>query len=511
MININKFRLVGGIFMLLVFLAIMICAIWVLQKFPNSADEYAYIFQAKNLARLQIYHHIHPLNIYAEHIQPYFNFVHIGETDGRYYGRFPPGYSLLLIPAVWWQQLTSLEWYWLTNAIIGLLSIGLIFKFGQRFFCTKVGIFSAIALAFNPWFLLNSASYFSHASNTFFMALSLYLLLQALELKITVPHRKNLLMFSGLSIGFAFLIRYLDPVAWGVGFIAIYIINYNKFSKINKEIIWFFVGLLLPAILFLIYNNELTGDPFKTAYEYYNPDDQGTRFILFGQRADGSRFLDWSALYHVGWLVNTRPNLALLAEWDPWVWLALPLPLVTLIHRKFRQRQLIFSLVLLPIIVVITYAIYGGPPMNQYGPRYYYSAIFPLSICAGVFLCWLYEYTKTTTLAVLFVFSIMALHSIWLITSQTRGWIHERRDIFYTVETSGISNAIVFLKTGSGAGMPPFDIPRNNLDFDNPVLIAQGRGGDYEPLMRTYPDRKYYEYTYSESEKKGSLNEVIRK
>ena len=77
------------IFCILFFACLCVFAVFVLQQFPNSADEWSCIFLAKCFQQGKLYAATHPL-------QEFFQFNHIGARQGRWFSVYPPGWPLLL-------------------------------------------------------------------------------------------------------------------------------------------------------------------------------------------------------------------------------------------------------------------------------------------------------------------------------------------------------------------------------------------------------------------------------
>ena len=74
--------------------------------------------------------------------------------------------------------------------------------------------------------------------------------------------------------------------------------------------------------------------------------------------------------------------------------------------------------------------------------------------------------------------------------------VAHNRDVFTRVEESGLSSALVLLRTGSGR-MPPGDLLRNPLDFRSGVVYARDLGQEASrQLAALYPDRPALSYTY---------------
>lgn len=62
----------------------ILVAMLALRGFPNSADEYVYLYQARTLSEGRFYQEAHPL-------VDFFHFNHIAQKEGISVGRFPPG------------------------------------------------------------------------------------------------------------------------------------------------------------------------------------------------------------------------------------------------------------------------------------------------------------------------------------------------------------------------------------------------------------------------------------
>ena len=497
--------------LILAFFSISFVSLKILHNFPNSADEYAYVFQAKNLARLQTHHHLHPSNDLGENLQNYFYLVHIGHTDGKYYGRFPFGYSIFLVPFVWLEDLTNINAYWLTNTLFGVLTIYLLYIFGKRFFNNRVGIVASVAGITSAWFLLTSGSYFSHASNAFFVGLFLFLFCVALDKK----EKSDTLygrwiMFSGFAFGLAIVTRFLDPLPYLILLIILYLGWVKKLDKsIFTDVFKFAAGGVFWLAFLLLYNYDLTGNPLTTPYEYYNPNDQGTRFIFQVPQKDGSILTDYDRIYNIGYVSRTLPNVKLLFHWHFWAWLFFLSPLVFALKRyTLSSRWILLSFIIAPLLVISVYMIYGGPPANQYGPRYYYSFFIPLTLISAAVLDTLVRRDRYL-LIIAGGFALFSVNQIVRHATVYEEKVYERTNLFRTIKEMEIENAVVFLKTRSGS-IHQVDLPRNSLDFDNSVLIAQdnnryGGHSHYGPLIRAYPDKKYYEYYYRGKDRLGEL------
>lgn len=154
----NKRHIIFSCLLLLMTFILSIFALKVLQNFPHSADEYVYLFQAKTYASGHLYVDPPPM-------LELFRFFHTIEREGRYFGIFPPGYPFLLSIGV------IIGVPWIINPLLGAMTILLIYLIARHLFSRRVAILSCILGFLTPFFILNSASYFSHSACTFFLAL----------------------------------------------------------------------------------------------------------------------------------------------------------------------------------------------------------------------------------------------------------------------------------------------------------------------------------------------------
>ena len=182
----------------LVVLALAAINRFVLLDFPNSGDEYAYVYQAQTLAAGRLWNApIEPPDVF------FFNYI--VQEPGRVFGSFPVGWPLALAAAL---RLGLPAW--LVNPVLGALTLGLVWQLGTRLYGPRVGVSAAALVAVSPFFLFNGASYFSH---TFCGALLLgAACLAAREDRAPawVP------LGAGLLVGWAVLARYLTGAVCAV-------------------------------------------------------------------------------------------------------------------------------------------------------------------------------------------------------------------------------------------------------------------------------------------------------
>ncbi len=123
---------------------------YVLLGFPNSGDEYAYLYQAQTIAEGRLWNApIGPAVVFET------NYI-VQEPD-RVFGSFPAGWPVALAAAI---RLGLPPWA--LNPILGAVTIGLVWRLGTRLYGARAGVSAAALVVVSPFFLFNAASYFSH-------------------------------------------------------------------------------------------------------------------------------------------------------------------------------------------------------------------------------------------------------------------------------------------------------------------------------------------------------------
>ncbi len=448
---------------------VIVIAFFVLQQFPNSSDEYVYVYQAETLSKGKLFNAAPPV---AES----FNFNHIAHKDGISVGRFPPGWPLVMslfifigLPAA------------LANPLIGVVTMLVFYRLAMRIYNPQVALWGLALLTCSSFFILNSASFFSHASCLLEALLMVYFLY---EYRRTGVWWRAVL--AGAFLGLIFLSRYYTAFLLFLP-LAFYLL-YKEGTRAFFTFVLIGVGAL-PLVAFLFYYNySITGNVLMpvTVWAYH---DEALGFV------NGHTFP--KAVEHI------VRRLVMFMYWAS--------PMLLFLYffyllKKTKVSEQAFShpedyFFLLLIIGYIFYYEIGG---NQYGPRFYYEA-YPfliLFILHQVFARGAY-WAKVLLYAGLIVMII----KIPLIMHREYKVIRERTDVYRQVEMANLSNAIVILKSGTGVirPMPSGDLTRNDADFQNSVLYAVDHDEFTDDLMRHYKDRSVYEYVRTPGSVEGML------
>lgn len=442
----------------------------VLQNFPNSGDEYCYVYQAQTFARGRLGNPPHPL-------QEFFELLHVANRSGTLVTSFPPGWPLLLAGAL----LVRVP-VWIINPLIGAGTLAVLFLLGRRIYDDEVAVAAVLTMMLSSFFIFTSASYFGHTLAGLLVLLFVYFALDAVD-----EDRAVYGALAGTCLGWAVTTRYYPPLLCAV---PVALFAFQKRPRPFRAIAGCAAAGLPFVIFLLVYNATLTGHPLV--------------LTLTGVEPEGEWFPADFPLRGTELLLG---RLGRLLIWTPPVLLFVYLAYLNGSLRDRRTR--IVALVFVCLVAgLLPFVGRGG---NQYGPRYFYEA-FPFLVLVAVAGLFRGPYEAKTVgerrLFYLFAVSLVASLPLFVHHARTeRRVILERTDLYRQVEARGVRDAIVFIQTRVGAerSMSPLDLTRNGPDITGNVLYAIDLGDQNRRLMDYYSGRSYYTYRYDVPSKTGIL------
>jgi len=447
----------------LAFVAAVLVHVFVLQRFANSGDEYAYLWQATAFSEGRVT---------AETPQPAAAFKqnHLGDVEGRRFSKYPPGWPLLLSAGVW------LGLPGLVNPLLAALALAGIYRLACSWVGQRAAAYGALITGASPFFLLNAGSYHSHPSCLFALTGLALSLAWAIERPRALP-----LLLSGLCFGLAVLIRPYTALLIGVPLlIGLGIPIMRTLSAARRgvwpSLIWFALGGVPAIAVLMVVNQAATGSWSTLAW---------TRF-------DATEGLGFGSYGHT--LVRGLKNAVRLSfEGVIYTSFVATAFIIASLGRKFAYRRLVWLLWLTPIVGYVFWWSVGG---NRYGPRFYFEGLLPMTMLVGVGAERLLQ-TRWRRTAVALA-AVATIASGVVVGSRAQAQILARRDVYRVVEHAGVTHAIVLLKTAS-ADMVRLDLNRNPPDFRQAsVMYGLSRPGlDYE-VAEAHPGRTLYYYEWSE-------------
>lgn len=447
-------------------------AAYILDSFPNSADEYAYLFQAEAISRGKLWDTPHQL-------KDFFEFHHIAQINNMWIGRFPPGWPLVLAAA----YVASIPTY-MINVVLGAISLVVLYLFCKRFYNERVAVWATICTAFTATVIFNAASFFSHTSSFLEMLLFVYFFYLYIDKK-----KAQHALLAGFFLGLLTITRYFTAFLIFIPFF-VYLV-YNDKLKSFQTLVLIGLGAIPPMLFLLWYNYAITGDPLLpvTMWAY---DDEALGFVNGHTPIKGAEYVMRRILMFIAWV-----SPAFLILYGVLLWNKI----------KNKSERLLHPEDYAFVLLMIGYFFYYHNGGNQYGPRFYFEAI-PFVIVFG--LVKVLQTRNRWGLALIITGSVYALIKIPIIATHEHAIIKEREHVYQLVEEKGVRNAVVFI--GSGAGllrpMPNKDLTRNDKSYKNDVIYALDLKEKNKELINYYKGRKFYIYKRDTREVMGQLMEL---
>ena len=409
-----------------------LAAVWVLRAFPNSGDEYSYIFMAKTFLAGRLWNPLPPLHDLFAH-------WHIVFWHEKWVSAYPPGWPLLLA-AVMGLRLPP----WLAAPLCGGVLLFAVLKLGQKRDGALGGLLAVALVAFSPFFLFNAGSYFSGISAAMMGLLFCWAALAFLE----HPRWPNAI-YAGLALGILGLIRNQNVVLFGLPFAVQFLLQARqRHYRLTP-------GIILAALPFLaallLYNYSVFGSLMPNIHT----ESPYVRFGLFPIDEDGHHLTPLDELMFVVLRMIKLVN---------WSSLLLVLGYATGFAFLISRRKLSFLDFIFPVYVLgfMLVPYFGG---NQYGPRYYFEAfpLFVLTIVSALvpllrdprFSWW-----RSFAISMVTPHFAVSLAALAVIAPFVRTLVDQRMDIYDQVHAKHLRNAVVVVHSSTGA-IPGYDMGRS--------------------------------------------------
>lgn len=446
----------------------------VLDDFPNSGDEYVYLYQAATLAAGRLW------NAAPAHPE-FFEFNYIAFAGDRAHGTFPPGWPLALALATHLRLPVRF-----VNPILGTLSLFLIARLGALLYNARVGVLAAIVTGTSTFFLFNAASYFSH---TFCGVLLLGAAVVAAREDRTPPWVP---LTVGFLLGWAVLVRYFTGVVCALPIVLLLV---RSGVPATRTLVLCLLGGLPWVVALLTYNAALTGDPWQVTTTPL------TRSLWFA-RGFALRGADILSTHLLRFLLWTPPLLVAVYA-------------VYLIRgpRDLRRGAIDW----MPVFVALPLYFYVERGGNQYGPRFYYE-VFPFMVLFVTAHLFRESRLADKSRGDRYIFGVMvasvAVMPLWYAAHARveHRVIRERSDPFRMVDEAHLANALVLVggRVGTERSMGARDLTRNGIDFDRSVLYALDVGPEENcRAAAAYSTRTPFLYTWDRDRNRGVLQPIV--
>ena len=478
----------------------LIFCVLALRAFPNSGDEYVYLFQADTFLAGRLWNKLDPLH-------QYFSFFHIFEKNGKWVGNFPPGWPLLLAAG----KFISIPSY-AVSPICAVLLVLVAARLYGDVAGPLGGVIGTALLAISSFFLINGASYFSHIPTALFATL---FVLYGLRYSDNPTISSGLIV--GSTLGAAGMIRPYSAVLLVAPFAVELLVRKQYQFKMLAAIV---IGVLPLVVALLGYNWAITGNPFLSVTSWGYP------LFKLGFHSDnflgpGANLLDT--------LVMAIKRLGDLGLWtSP---LLVPLYFLAL-YKKTASRNFRFYDFIFPMFIA-GYLILPSMGGNRYGPRYYFEAypFLVLTIVSAItpYLMAKLEDIKANFLGIVLATLILSCVMIPINVYATHRIVNDRMQLYDAVRDAKLSNAVVILlaRSGSISPMLEMDLTRNGINVrDADVIFALGRSDPawryatgQEPmeidlklakLIQAFPGRDFYVFEKSGAAEQATLHKLAQ-
>ncbi len=452
-------------------------AYFVLDRFPNSGDEYSYLFEAHTLAGFRLWETPPAL---GTDLIPFRTWI----FESKWVSQYPPGWPMVLSAGLLLGIPT-----WMVNALLGGGSVLALCTLCKRVGVRAATVVAVALFALTPFYVMNAASYFAHTFSSLLILSFCLCLLPAGEIV-----RGYRLVAAGAIVGWLAMTRYFDVLPLLPAMLL--------WLALQRPTAWLrIIGLMaagfMPFLaLLMIYQYQITGSPFRSAYFVIDNPEMSEIFVgLVPSRI-------------IGGVAVTVGRLVELASWtSPVLLIAYCICLVL----KLRDRKLAFYDLIFPgfVLAYVAFADLGG---NRYGPRYYFDA-FPLMIVTIVsalpsVMARLERPIDRAMLPLASLTCLLFLLGTWpLVLTGFQLQVFSRQEPFRLVKQAVTGNAVVILDDTNAPGLHSWDLARNPPSMDAAVLYARS-GADAVALRKAFPERSIWRFSHRDPTQPGELTRV---
>ncbi len=450
------------------FLSIFV-ALVILEAFPNSSDEYAYLFQAEMFSDGKWWERAHEL-------PAFFYINNIPQQEGILLSRFPPGWPLLLSSAFEAGFSPAL-----VNPVLAVTALAVLYHFARIYYGQSTALWSVTLVALSGYYLFNAGSFFSHVSCALFSLVFVFCIYGYRNAR-----NPALAILAGFSIGMVVATRYYTGVLIFLPFLVMLLKEYRW--KSFRLFLWMAVGAT-PCIAYLLwYNYSITGNALLpvTLWAYPN---EGLGFVKgYTFMTAVEHFVRWIIMF-VYW---TSPGLLIL--YLIFLWRKIKRPA----ERLADPGDYAF------LMLAAGYFFYYQIGGNQYGPRFMFEG-FPFLV--------LFVVSKTLqsgsrwAVAILVACAVYPVLKFPFIAHREALIVDQRQDLYELIRKEKITHAVIFVcsPTSPLRPMPADDLTRNDAMFANDVVYILPVPGINEQIMEYYDGRAFYQYVREVDEPEGAL------
>jgi hypothetical protein len=454
--------------------AVLVLARTVLRDQVVTDDEYVYLFQA----RLLLSGHVAAP---SPELPEFFNNVFVCADGTRWFGQYPPGHPMMLVPGV------ALGFPRVVPALLTGLNVFLTGLVLRPLAGAAWALAGALLLVASPLFLLTGATYLSHS--TAYAGLALAVLAAA---RVGSGGGAGWGAAAGAGIGVTLLARPWTGVVLGAfpaGLLLLGAIRRRRW----RGLVFAAVVVVAAGALYLAANAAVSGSPWRTGYDAVRSGGDkefGFGTILAGRHAHtpgrglvnagilAFRFLAWSFAWALpGWLLASRSRRS---RSDPGRNPRLP-----------HARTVAAGAAAMLLAGLLSYVPYWASGVNDTGPLMTYELLLPLGVLLVVGARAAGAAGGAGAAAALAAAALL----FWPVQVRHLRAVTARvREPLAAVEQTVRPPALVFTVNVQGPepGSWVFGPPDPDPGLRDPVVYVRDRGVENDALRRLHPGRRAY-------------------
>jgi hypothetical protein len=426
---------------------------------PTTADERAYLFQAGAFRHGRLAAEAPPGagEVNNARKTEYF-FIHHVIHDGKWTGKYPPGWPALLSAGV----LLGVERF--LNPLLGLLILWLTWRIALLLFDEVTARLSLVLLLLSPIFAFNCFGYLSHPSCGALLAAAVWLGLLGTRSKTGTWH------FIGMFFCLAAAIPIRPYTAACAGAVivpaALAWLLKTRRSVLLPVLAGGAAAGALAAGVFLLYNHAITGEYLRSTY------------ALFSGAARTVE-MDFAPANLLRNLTRITPRSLFMTDLAsvPFLLAAALLAVAAALHWR-RETGKTLLLGLLPISLAAGYVSSSEISNALVGERFYFETMFAVAILAA--RGWLLLLDKRPGLAhnlgwILAFTALIQVFHFAIFANIVRSAVEPHAAMRAAIGRAGLRNAVAFVN-----GAPPFepgDFNANSADWRRaPVFFLRDPG-----------------------------------
>ena len=464
----------------------------IFEGLAHLEDEFAYVWQAQAIAGGH-------LTVPSPPESKSFLVPFVVDFDGQRFGKYPIGWPVVLSFG------ERLGLRWLINPLLAGLGVWLTYRLGKKTLGETVGLLAAGLTVTSPFFLMNSGTLLSHPWG---LVLSAGFAVSWLDV---VGERDDLpgwlpTSTAALTLGLLAVSRPLTALGVAIPFgIHGLILLARGPQKIRTRILTVGLIALLVGSLHFVWQYAVTGDPLLNPYTLWWEYDKFGFGPGYGVTQQGH---NWALAQH-NTAFGFNAGYSDLFGWGKISGLFLPLGL----WAVRRERKVWPLLSVFPTLVLLYMGYWVGAWL--FGPRYYYEALYSLTLLTAAGIAWLagwparlgeawqkYDgWRRARPLAVTALVAVLVAGNLIFYTPERvggmRGMFGIRRsqlESFLTPEAQAMTPALVIVHTHNWR---EYGVLLELADpfLDTPFIFIWSRGPRSNAAIEAeFPDRAVYHY-----------------